>query len=78
MDLVKRIHRCYHCGAVLQTESELEPGYITEAIMKMYPEGFLLCNNCYRRDKFSQAPANVDFDQEYLSILQKAKSSNSS
>lgn len=73
MDQLIKIHRCYHCGAILQDEHPHEVGFITKEILSKYPEGFLLCNSCYQKEKFKNTTPEVPFDVEYLQILDQAK-----
>ena len=73
MDKLFKIHRCYHCGAILQDEHPHEAGFITKEILSKYPEGFLLCNKCYQKEKFKNTQPEVPFDVEYLQILDQAK-----
>ena len=61
-----RVRRCFHCGAVLQTKSPKEPGYILEStIANNKPDALLYCNRCYSKVKalnYSELDQNIDDD----------------
>ena len=76
MDKLSKIQRCYHCGAILQCEDETKEGYIDFNIINKYPEGFLLCNNCFSTEKFSNGPKEASFDEEYTKVLEEIKRKN--
>ena len=76
MDKLSKIQRCYHCGAILQCEDEAKEGYIDFNIINKYPEGFLLCNNCFSTEKFSNGPKEASFDEEYTKVLEEIKRKN--
>lgn len=73
VDKLNKIQRCYHCGAILQSEDKNKEGFISPEIMNKYPEGFLLCNNCYSTEKFTNEPKEASFDEEYTKILHEIK-----
>ncbi len=66
---LNKLQRCYHCGALLQTEDPSKEGYISPDIIEKYPEGLLLCNNCYKTEKFNNNPQEATFDEDYTKIL---------
>lgn len=66
---LNKVSRCYHCGTILQTENENEPGYITPEIVNKYPEGLLLCNNCYQNERFNDYPQEAHFEEDFQKIL---------
>ncbi len=69
-----KVDRCYHCGVVLQTENKDEPGYITKEIKDKYPQGLLLCDDCFKNERFNITPkANDNIDSEYQTILDEIK-----
>ena len=68
---LNKLQRCYHCGALLQTEDPSKEGYISPDIIEKYPEGLLLCNNCYKTEKFSNNPQEATFDEDYTTILKE-------
>lgn len=71
---LNKLQRCYHCGALLQTEDPSKEGYISPDIIEKYPEGLLLCNNCYKTEKFSNNPQEATFDEDYTTILKEIRS----
>ena len=66
---LNKLQRCYHCGALLQTEDPEKEGYISPDIIAKYPEGLLLCNKCYKTEKFSNNPQEATFNEDYAKIL---------
>jgi len=77
MSEVSKVNRCYHCGAVLQTENENEAGYITKEIIDRYPKGLLLCDNCFKNERYNESPKeNSSFDLGYQQIINKIKKDN--
>lgn len=71
---LNKLQRCYHCGALLQTEDPTKEGYISPDIIKKYPEGLLLCNNCYKTERFNNNPSEATFDEDYTTILKEIHS----
>ena len=71
---LNKLQRCYHCGALLQTEDPTKEGYISPDIIEKYPEGLLLCNNCYKTERFSNNPSEATFDEDYTTILKEIHS----
>ena len=76
MGELNRVQKCYHCGAVLQSEDPTKEGYITPDIFAQFPGGLLLCNNCYKNEKFSNAPKEASFNQDYTTLLSEIKRKN--
>lgn len=68
MSLLKKVKRCSHCGAILQDNDKNVAGYIDTAILKKYPDGVLLCNNCFEQEK-SNISNQVDVDSQYEIML---------
>lgn len=66
---LSKVTRCYHCGVVLQTIDESKSGYINNEVIERYPEGLLLCNDCFKNERFNTKPKEVDFDENYRKIL---------
>ncbi len=76
MGELSRVQKCYHCGAVLQSEDPNKEGYITPNIFAQFPGGLLLCNNCYKNEKFSNAPREATFNEDYTTLLSEIKRKN--
>lgn len=72
MPNISRVKRCYHCGAILQHKDANQPGYISSEIIDKYPDGLLLCDECYKSEK-QNAPQEAVLDEEYLNILETIK-----
>lgn len=76
MGQLSRVQKCYHCGAILQSDDPNKEGYITPNIFNQFPDGLLLCNNCYKNERFSNAPKEASFDQDYVTLLEEIKRKN--
>lgn len=76
MAQIGKVQRCYHCGVILQTEDKNAPGFIDKEIMDASPEGFLLCNNCYKTERFQNSIQEATFDDEYRTIMREIKEKN--
>ncbi len=72
MSLGKKVKRCSHCGSILQDKNPVEEGYIDTLILKKYPDGVLLCNNCFNEIKNSDNSSLV-LSQDFKTILSKIK-----
>ena len=64
-----KVKRCYHCGVELQDTDKDGKGYIRPDILKAYPEGLLLCDDCFKHERFNSAPHEADFEEGYQAIL---------
>lgn len=71
---LNKVSRCYRCGAILQTEDKDAVGYISPEIVDKYPEGLLLCNNCYTNERFNDRPQEAHFEEDFQTILNEVKS----
>lgn len=76
MGQLNRVQKCYHCGAILQSEDPNKEGYITPNIFNQFPDGLLLCNDCYKNERFSNAPKEATFNQDYITLLEEIKRKN--
>ena len=79
MGKLRRVLRCYHCGAVLQTEDENEKGYIRKTTLQegINDERVLYCNPCYDAVKaLNLGKLEKEADDEILSILDDAKATD--
>ncbi len=72
---LNRVARCYKCGAILQTANPKEVGYISPEIVSKYPEGLLLCNDCFTNERFNIQPTEAHYEESYQSILETVKQS---
>lgn len=70
---LSKVYRCYHCGVILQNEDNKKPGYIEKEVMEKYPEGLLLCDNCFKNERFNSSPKEANFETSYESILDEIK-----
>ena len=79
MGKVRRVMRCYCCGAVLQSKEKEEDGYIEEELLSIADanERVLYCHNCYEKMKaINTGMLESDTDDEILKILKDAVASD--
>ena len=74
MAKVKRVLRCYHCGAILQTENPEEPGYITKSVIEGKRQVLIpYCNNCYESMiTLNGSVLDQQVDNDILKVLDDA------
>ena len=74
MGKVKRVLRCYHCGAILQCDNPDEKGYIIpESLNRATPIQIIYCDKCFETMKaFNNSELAQNIDQEVLKILDDA------
>lgn len=74
MAKAKRILRCYHCGAILQTENPKEPGYITKSVLTGKKQVLIpYCNKCYESMiALNGSVLDQQIDNDILKILDDA------
>ena len=75
MGKLRRVMRCYHCGAVLQSKNKNESGYIEKELLEAEnaEQLVLYCRTCH--DKMSVINAGMlgqDVDDEILKVLDDA------
>lgn len=69
------ITRCYGCGAILQSDNPLEPGYLPKDKMKGDDK---LCQACYRLRHYGEVKENSpSFDDNYVKLLTRANEEKS-
>lgn len=79
MGKVKRVLRCYHCGAVLQSRSKKEKGFIAASFLndEKAEQQVLYCSACYEKMKaINNGFLEADADDEILKILNDAVASD--
>ena len=75
MGKVRRVMRCYCCGAVLQCRKKSENGFIEKALLESEDaeNRVLYCHNCYEKMKaINTGMLESDTDEEILKILNDA------
>lgn len=74
MGKLRRVMRCYHCGAVLQSKQKKERGYIDADLLADDAENHVLyCKSCYEKMKaINTGMLQQDEDDEILKILDDA------
>lgn len=77
MGEIRRILRCYKCGTILQDQNETEKGYINSEILNNHKSEILMCNDCFNKLIYRPGPALNEFDDDFYSILEDAKATES-
>lgn len=74
MGKIRRVMRCYCCGAVLQSKKKDEIGYINKAALEGdSAQNVLYCNSCYQKMRvINTGLLDSDTDDEILKILDDA------
>ena len=74
MGKVRRVLRCYNCGAVLQTKSPKEKGFINKELLNNYSEGQVLyCDKCFEYMKgINTGALEQNIDKMTLKIMNDA------
>lgn len=75
MGKLRRVMRCYHCGAVLQSKSKKEKGYIDPSFLKSddAENQVLYCRSCYEKMSIiNKGMLEADADDEIIKILKDA------
>lgn len=75
MGKVRRVMRCYCCGAVLQSKKKSDSGFIEKALLESEDaeNRVLYCHNCYEKMKaINTGMLESDTDDEILKILNDA------
>ena len=69
----RRVLRCQSCGAILQTESKKEPGFISKAIVENGVPKIPYCNSCYEKMlSLNSSSLDHETDKDILKILKDA------
>ncbi len=75
MTKIKRMLRCYNCGALLQSKNQKEDGYIDKSFLASpnAENEVLYCTSCYEKMRAINASMlEQDVDDEILTILDDA------
>ncbi|MFA6755148.1 MAG: hypothetical protein WCR97_01380 [Bacilli bacterium] len=73
MPILNKVQRCKKCGAILQSARPGEEGYISDDLLKQFPEGFAVCEKCYENEKENIMPKEAIFDSDYKKIIEEIK-----
>lgn len=77
MEEIRRVLRCYKCGAILQDENPDEKGYITSEILNNHKSEVLMCNDCFNKLIFKPGPVLDEIDEDFYSIIDDARATDS-
>ena len=82
MAKIRRVIRCYHCGAILQSDDPKRRGYIPKSLLndpKVIKEQIIYCENCFETVKeINNGQLNQNVDDQILKILDDARASDAS
>ena len=75
MGKIKRVLRCYNCGAVLQSKDEEESGYVSARFLESSRDDLVIyCQKCFDKMKVINSGAlELSIDDETIKILDDAK-----
>lgn len=78
MGKLRKVQRCYHCGAILQCTNQKASGYISpEVLNREVPVQIIYCDNCYNSMiEMNSMVLSESVDQEVLKILDDAIASD--
>lgn len=78
MGKIKRVLRCYNCGAVLQSKNEEERGYVNAKLLDSSRDDLVIyCQKCFDKMKVINSGAlEQTIDNETFQILDDAKASD--
>lgn len=78
MGKLRKVQRCYHCGAILQSTNPKESGYISpEVLNREVPVQIIYCDNCYNSMiEMNSTVLDESVDQDVLTILDDAVASD--
>ena len=78
MATAKRVLRCHNCGAILQSNSKKDPGFISKAIIENGVPKIPYCNSCYEKMLTLNA-GNLEHetDKDIIKILNDAVATDS-
>ncbi len=78
MATAKRVIRCHNCGAILQSDSKKEPGFISRAIIENGVPKIPYCNNCYEKMlTLNSSNLEHETDKDIIKILNDAIATDS-
>ena len=78
MGKIKRVLRCYNCGAVLQSKNKDDKGYVDAKLFNTSREDLVIyCQNCFEKMKvINSGKLEQSLDQETIKILDDAKATD--
>ena len=77
MEKCERVLRCYHCGAILQSNDPELEGYCDEKVIAKGPNKIIYCNKCYETMiSLNTSPLDLRTDEDILKILDDAVASD--
>jgi len=76
MSKLNVVRRCYNCGAILQSEDQKKPGYITPQLLTTTETTVLFCEKCWAEQRYNIAPREPHIDSQFIDMLRDAEASD--
>lgn len=73
MEEMKKVARCYRCGAALQEEDPTKEGYLSKETKLLEGEEPLLCSTCFQEMHWNDKPKENFVSASFLKMLSFAK-----
>ena len=73
MEEMKKVERCYRCGAALQETDAAAEGYISKETKLLEGGHPLLCSTCFQETRWNDAPKENSVSESFLKMLSIAK-----
>lgn len=73
MEQIKKIRKCYSCGATLQCDDPSKEGYVNKEVLENPTQNFLFCNRCFEAERFSSVSNEPYIDEEFIEVIKQAK-----
>ncbi|MCQ2814741.1 MAG: hypothetical protein MJ227_00395 [Bacilli bacterium] len=77
MAKAKRVARCYHCGAILQSENKNEEGFISKEFTGENTPKIPYCNKCYEKmQSLNSGYLDLSVQDDVLKVLKDANATD--
>jgi len=73
MEQIKKIRKCYSCGATLQSDDPTKEGYVKKDVLENPNQNFLFCDRCFEAERFSSVSNEPYIDEEFIEVIKEAK-----
>ena len=76
MSKLNFVKRCYNCGVVLQSKDKTKDGYVDSSVLEDPRNQVLLCEKCYKEEKYNYLPQEAIINPEFMTLLKDAQASD--
>lgn len=73
MEEMKKVERCYRCGAPLQESDPSMEGYLSKETKSLEGDHPLLCSTCFQETRWNDKPKENSVSNNFLKMLSIAK-----